>query len=832
MQCAISEVSKDFLSGHFSTGNVALVESDSSQVSSDNEVKLAERSVHGKYPETAAGMSDNDWNPYVTESDSNASPRMEIAKSNMKGASVSTISLFSPPLSSTDNKTNGTDTVNTASKPYGYTKGQSSFAQNLTRSEENLRSFLGRDVEKQQLESHSDSKLQQPYYIKTYNTGTHLSDSISKDHAVGAQHAASYLTKSALGKDNRDLTGGGDASWKQMSSDDGNGEIASDRHGNVAKDNVISQFQGEKKIDRTAQNTELQSLPKLKKSYSPTTTSTTSFPENVLRYMENLPPSHILSSGASKVLADVDNILDKGMKETDSSLYSSRKDKTLLSQLPKEADAVEREVLSTEPRSGDFTMGNTVSQSSRSSNSGGTYSTTNREVQHLLEKDNKSEVKSKSETYLLEKNKTSEISSKSEMHLLKSKGKSEIQSDSHHEATDNKDLRIQMNDILTKTSYLEPDSQVTQIESSVYSTGHLPSSIDYSQLHHDLQEIQKSLQNFSEHPDSESGSECSIKLESKDASFASGGSTREGTIIPSTTTTPDHVTVQRRRFGAEGHHSVGTSQEDDTDQSDDVRKCEQNDKASQYNSEGEETHGSSCSAKGESDSGQRTPTFSTQQRAGEVPDVDEFLQNVRNQRNLILSQQATSPLALGMADQISHILQEENPRRQVHGILHEVDTQERELTEQISSRRMVDFSFTDTSVNYSHGSLIISDEDVRKQLHLSGLSSLDTSSYSEGYSDISTSNRPRSPFSAFKEARRFMAKQMEIVAETSFNHSLELRPPYRPVLPTYPVYGFKKDSEKDPSQGSRRSRRYEHFGVRDAWQRQHSERTQKTDGKR
>ncbi|XP_041368495.1 uncharacterized protein LOC121382885 isoform X2 [Gigantopelta aegis] len=810
VHCAISEVSKDFLSGNFSTHNVQHVESDSSQVSSDNEVKLAERSVHGKYPETAAGMSDSDWNPYVTESDSNASPRMEIAQSSVKGASVSTVSLFSPPLSSTNNTTSRTDTLCLTGSSYGYVKGQSPFAQNLTRSEENLRSFLGRDIEKKHLESHGASQLRQPGYMKPYSPVTQLGDSVSKDHAVGAQHAASYLTKSDLGNSSKEVSADGDSSHKQMSSDGdssrkqmssdgGSGDFASDLRGDVSKESGSSQIQSEKELSRTTHSSKSRSSQDqsdYRKSYS-----ATSLPENVSKYMESLPTNQTLSSGANRVLSDIDNLLKSRMEENESSSHSIKKDKHLYQHLPKEVDAVEQEVLSTVPKGSDFVTSKALS---RSTNSGSTYSSTSKEVQHLLEKDSKLEIKAQSET----------------------------EHNSQPGASDDGILRTRVNDILTKTSYLESDQQT---ESTLYDAGQLPSSIDYSQLQHDLQEIQKSLKNFSERGDSESGSECSVKLDSKDASFVSAGSTKEGTIIPSTTTTPDRLTVQRRRFevSAEGQPSVRTSQEDDTDQSDDLQKYGQsNKKSSQYNSEGEETHGSSCSAKGESDSGQKTPTFSSLHRGGDVQGIDEFLQNVRYQRSLILSQQGNDSVASGMADQISHILQEDNPRRQAHGILQEVDARERELIEKISSRHMVDFSFTDTSANYSQDSLIITDEDVRKQLHLSGLSSLDTSSYSEGYSDILKTDRPRSPFSAFKEARRFMSKQMEMVADRSFNHSLELRTPYRPVLSTFPVYGFMKDSDTGSSHSSRRSRRYEHFGVKEAWQRQHSDRSQRSDRER
>ncbi|XP_005092178.1 uncharacterized protein LOC101856241 isoform X1 [Aplysia californica] len=95
---AITEVSKDFLSG-LKASNYN-VDSDESRISSDTEFKLLNgMASYARYPETGTGLSDTDWNPYGTESDSNASPRMH--NSDNKIVDAKTIS-FNPPLHSTD----------------------------------------------------------------------------------------------------------------------------------------------------------------------------------------------------------------------------------------------------------------------------------------------------------------------------------------------------------------------------------------------------------------------------------------------------------------------------------------------------------------------------------------------------------------------------------------------------------------------------------------------------------------------------------------------------------------------------------------------------------
>uniref|UniRef100_A0A2C9KJR5 ALMS motif domain-containing protein n=1 Tax=Biomphalaria glabrata TaxID=6526 RepID=A0A2C9KJR5_BIOGL len=103
----ITEVSLDFLSGSRAAITLRrLDDSDDSQTSSDSGIKTIpiSKGSYAKYPESTAGLSDNDWNPYGTESDSNITPRIA---SNNDGI-VKPMSLrgsfplsFSPQMSST-----------------------------------------------------------------------------------------------------------------------------------------------------------------------------------------------------------------------------------------------------------------------------------------------------------------------------------------------------------------------------------------------------------------------------------------------------------------------------------------------------------------------------------------------------------------------------------------------------------------------------------------------------------------------------------------------------------------------------------------------------------
>ncbi|KAJ8317345.1 hypothetical protein KUTeg_005249 [Tegillarca granosa] len=86
LSSAINEVSKDFISGNFSPNkyptHIASGDSDSYS-DSDHKVGTEQRgAVYARYPESATGLSDCEWNPYATESDTNQTPR----SSNSEGS--------------------------------------------------------------------------------------------------------------------------------------------------------------------------------------------------------------------------------------------------------------------------------------------------------------------------------------------------------------------------------------------------------------------------------------------------------------------------------------------------------------------------------------------------------------------------------------------------------------------------------------------------------------------------------------------------------------------------------------------------------------------------
>lgn len=102
---AITEVSNEFLSGKIGASRQAKY-GNSDESHSETEFKLVRGLAYvARYPESAAGMSDNDWNPYGTESDTNISPRVHPQNGlgqKLSASRKSSLPSFNPQLHSTD----------------------------------------------------------------------------------------------------------------------------------------------------------------------------------------------------------------------------------------------------------------------------------------------------------------------------------------------------------------------------------------------------------------------------------------------------------------------------------------------------------------------------------------------------------------------------------------------------------------------------------------------------------------------------------------------------------------------------------------------------------
>ena len=86
MNSAIMEVSGELMLGKLSQQKYPSGGSESSDISDDDSRRNAAGGAIIKYPESSTGMSDNDWNPYATESDTNQTPRSAASDELMVAA--------------------------------------------------------------------------------------------------------------------------------------------------------------------------------------------------------------------------------------------------------------------------------------------------------------------------------------------------------------------------------------------------------------------------------------------------------------------------------------------------------------------------------------------------------------------------------------------------------------------------------------------------------------------------------------------------------------------------------------------------------------------------
>lgn len=83
------EVSGELMLGKFSSQKQQSGGSESSDISDDDGRRVTPGGSIAKYPESSTGLSDNDWNPYATESDTNQTPRSNNSDDQKRGGYLS-----------------------------------------------------------------------------------------------------------------------------------------------------------------------------------------------------------------------------------------------------------------------------------------------------------------------------------------------------------------------------------------------------------------------------------------------------------------------------------------------------------------------------------------------------------------------------------------------------------------------------------------------------------------------------------------------------------------------------------------------------------------------
>ncbi|XP_033756035.1 LOW QUALITY PROTEIN: uncharacterized protein LOC117338796 [Pecten maximus] len=167
-----------------------------------------------------------------------------------------------------------------------------------------------------------------------------------------------------------------------------------------------------------------------------------------------------------------------------------------------------------------------------------------------------------------------------------------------------------------------------------------------------------------------------------------------------------------------------------------------------------------------------------------APDVEEIIRKYQSKKG---DEEALD--TSGLASRVFTILTKEPPQKQVFGILEEAMQQERVMMERIANRPKMDSSYD--SYESPNGSFIVRDRDIKKQLEWSQMSSLNGSMHPDktAASELSfLKGGKHAPFNALGNAEKYLSSQIQKTTDRTFDHSINLRTPYRQVIDCYPVY--------------------------------------------
>ncbi|XP_067656911.1 serine-rich adhesin for platelets-like [Haliotis asinina] len=841
---AISEVSKNFITGNLSSYPLQCGDSD---LSSDDQ-KVHQKSMEGKYPETAFGMSDSDW---VTESDTNVSPRME--KSKTTESTFNSMSSFSPPLSSTvlTNMSVASAVQNHAlsviqEASVDNTASFKEMPKDLSTVSTSRGSFLGRDHETKYLDSiNTKQSLSMPSldsvkYVQDLKDHTNeiLQDGGSRSQSAGAEFL-SKLTERERRFDDKSLS----------------------------STSVSAKFKSSDAVPRT--EGALSSMDDGQLQYAPSHVEVQrmGLSQDRVRYgLDNLPSTVDLARKSEMIL---DRTLSKlnlaGSGEGrhsfplsgHSSVAGDEYKRHSLGRLESNLHAApksysrQEELVKTLSGSTQSYQSDDLTRSIKSLSSEGSSSAASDEVARLMarsgssadttmsrgdESDAKDGCPESTKINLTHEGRRSEPSQEecgvesrvskvlAETAYINTYSSDAYENRSSNYSTHSLPLPKENTQMTANNVSLPPPPPPPVDPQSVSSDLPLPppppppppqgeelsASLDYRRLHQDLQEIQNSLQNNLDFADSGNESVQSNDVDREREVRTPVGSETGSEIVPSTTNTPEQsrrllwdygadiacAGNQTGRFTSRDTDATETDSEDHPRSYVDRAQVAQNAaKRQSYNSEGEETHTSGSSNTKAEDAAPAQGTDDEQTSGMGTPtnrSVDNILCSFRAQRSLIEAQYLT-----GMASQVSQILEGQDPHKQAHGILDQVNSQEQELLTRLANRPPLDSSFTDTSLNASNRSIVLTDSDVRKRLEMSGLSSPDRSRTfgHASFTEFSTPKKINNPFAAFSNAKSFLSNQLQEMSNKTFDHSIELRTPLRRVVECYPLYGFSKDTE-------------------------------------
>jgi hypothetical protein len=381
---------------------------------------------------------------------------------------------------------------------------------------------------------------------------------------------------------------------------------------------------------------------------------------------------------------------------------------------------------------------------------------------------------------------SSVVKSSSRKENIAADGHSRHGSEDSQKSEDSLDRKVK--EILQRTSYVETKQVPRKVE---------PSALDYSRLQKDLQEIQNSLP-VHLNPDT------SLDVTGEKEPLGDSFKVSEKSFVSEAESAQSGGKKLLWDHGADlGYDDsgrflgTGKSDTETMNASPELadKSFESSGKSSQKSSKDDSSEKGGSTSDVVSD---QLEVEIDEIRIGNLaPDVEEIIARYQKKNEVPSMEPQFEENTTGLANRIARILTREPPEKQATGILEKVVMEERKLIQKMAELPKLDSSYDGYNLHSADSSFNPKDKDIRKQLEWSGMSSLDYGHPDKtGISEVSL--KTGIPFNALGNAQTFLSTQLQKMSDQTFNHSIELRTPYRNVVECYTMYGTETDKQGEP----------------------------------
>ncbi|XP_062588774.1 LOW QUALITY PROTEIN: serine/arginine repetitive matrix protein 2-like [Saccostrea cucullata] len=803
---AISEVSKDFISGNFSPSKYPGASAESDSLSDgDNQGHLS-GAVYARYPESATGMSDCEWNPYATESDTNHTPRSNASEAITASAAIPTIAPLkdnefmakedrleeiyaqqlsrnnsstkrnSPPSPSAKSSDSGNGSVKSSLKEEDLSHHQPSASYVLYSTEVKSTSSQGKISA-----SESDSTVR-----ASEGSSNSDSDKLSSNSFIPISYKASKSDSQVPHQRPEPLGGRSDECLyaKRTTSCDpvraavsrgGSDFRMTDSEGYLPVDERSKLLSKPQSFDPPMKKSDLQTKSQGGRSTEPLDVSQ-GLEEDALsqRVAKLLNSANELGSSLHQSLYSKEAL---GMSDRED--FPKYKFSPVRSQYPG---------LSTpSPTMGNSTQEDLTKSAKSMASDASLRSSLGEEVAKLLARtenipgnkhseDVSAASEPSSKTFIpIPQETQADIEPNSRNKKTAANGHARHESEDSQKSEDSLDHKVK--EILQRTSYVEKKQVPRKVD---------PSALDYSRLQKDLQEIQNSLPVHL-------NQDNSLDVTGEKETFGDSLKVSEKSFVSEAESAQSGGKKLLWDHGADlgyedSERFLGTMKSDT-----ETMEASPGSVNRSYESSGK----SSQKTKDESTEKDDTSDVVSDQleveideiRIGNVaPDVEEIIAKYQKKSGPALMEPQFEEDTTGLANRVFQILTTDHPQKQATGILERVVKEEGKLIQKMAELPKLDSSYDGYNLPSADSSFAPRDKDIRKQLEWSEMSSLDYGHPDKtGLSEMSF--KTGLPFSALGNAKTFLSSQLQKMSDQTFNHSIELRTPYRNVVECYTVYG-------------------------------------------